>query len=365
MDRSPLVDAICTDTRVKVEVVLSDGRVLVSIPLELLRTDPLFTAGRSGSPDITALTRTTKEGVLYPILVFAGLDQDGNVLYIIVDGHQRVRSLIENRIAVTMCIINPNWTSKQAAFEQGIMANAIRTMLSEGDALEIFAGGNVSIPRMSELTTFSTTTLTKLARIARYPTLHKLIVEGLISSGRLASLLEATKNDPVRVARLLKVMQVEYDNAHRLAGIASAELARREGQQVDAKLQRQALPKTHFGNINFESLKAGLAKADQTSELEVKRGGTAKKSLRVGGDVDWQTDVAIYVAGPGMKHEEASPEDILRFLQALPTIKLKMEAIYAKLTQSTAPLPSLNPEAPAREDRKVKKQDSNFTPKPE
>jgi hypothetical protein len=256
------------------------------------------------------------------------------------------------------------WSSKAEAFESGVMANAIRTDLSDADVLNVFAGGNVSVARMGEITSKPETTLRKLEKISRYAELHILIRENLMTVGRLASLVETCKDDPVRIAKLIAAMQAAHVEATAVADKAKAEIALRRGQKIDPALRKRADAKKFFDAIDYDGLKLDLVKPNQSEEVKVQRASkTGTTALRVGDDTDWETDVALY--GFGLKHSEATPEDLENFLKQLPAIKLKVEAIIARLKRDTTPLPSLNPPAPERAIKETKKQEPNLVPNPE
>lgn len=348
------------DPRFVILAKLADRWIIEVIdPGKNLETDPMFVGGRSGNPDITQLTKSTKETVYYAPLTYVELI-DGVAHMFVVDGHQRRQAALNNGAKVLIVHWMLNWTTKQQALDAGTSANSIRHELTDADILSIFRAGSYGLNRMQEITSVSDTQLRRLERISRHPELDVVVKKKLVTVGLLSSCLEKCQKDFDREKKFVAFVVEKVEAATAAADKAQQHINRRRGQKVDPVLKKNANASTHMRGIDWDAVKMALEKDDQPEKLTVPEGTESKIiGIRVGDDLEWLSRIAIY--GTGQLHSEASVEDLEMLVKSWPGIAKKLAAIIKrKKAESQPPLPSDNPAAPEREIKPSEDQDGEF-----
>jgi hypothetical protein len=324
-----LIELVRTDKRIAILTELSD-RIILRIPFKDdsgfgIEFDPEFQAGRASTPKLGPLIRDLKddEPLYFPVIWIE--ERNGNLVYLVIDGHQRIAALKANRKEFAVVQFLFRWKTRREAFMHGTTAsNAIRFGLTQGDQLKLATSARMTASELEGCTGLSRTQAERIIKCARVPELAILVVRNLITVSLLASLIDSCENDPKRLDRLIAALMAKLADSTEQSNAAKAELKQRKGQKIDGSLKKSADERSYWRGVDWTSFKLNLVDG---AEVSVEKTDAKQMvGVRVGGRAQWKSGtLPIWVNGPPLSLVTTSDLQTLR--ARLPEIAENLDVV--------------------------------------
>lgn len=199
-----LRDKIGADARVGVLADLPGGRLVIEIPVDLIKTHPELRKLRGGDDiDAKLLTDSVKrtgKDTLYPISLLAVENEQGVILYYCGDGAQRLKALIANGAEKTAAQVILRWRDDRDAMEDCLTANVARYSWTDADIFSVIRSGKMPSAKIKEITGFSDSTLERYEAVAPHEWLTKMVDQKCLGYAKAAKLITACKKSSDKIA---------------------------------------------------------------------------------------------------------------------------------------------------------------------
>lgn len=199
-----LRDKIGADARVSVLADLPGGRLVIEIPLDLIKTHSELRKLRGGDDiDAKLLTDSVKrtgKDTLYPISLLAQENEQQEIVYYCGDGAQRLKALIANAAEKTAAQVILRWRDDRDAMEDCLTANVARYSWSDADIFSVIRTGKMPSAKLKEITGFSDSTLERYEAVAPHEWLTKMVDQKCLGYAKAAKLITACKKNADKIA---------------------------------------------------------------------------------------------------------------------------------------------------------------------